>query len=672
MPLDPNDVQAAVADQHVAAHEGNSAVRLVAGPGTGKSATVEERVRSLLAAGVPADALYVVSFTRASAAELRERVRTYCEQKGAAGAHDVRVSTLHSLALRVLRLAGFLAAYPAGPMVLDDWELRNVFDAEFSSSAGTTPSRSGEIRREHEAYWSTGSWNPPNWIPPDPAISSSERSRFEQFHGPRTQAYACVLPGEIVRAAVVRTVAGTLDPQEFLTAQHLIVDEFQDLNPADLEFVDHLTRSGVRTFVAGDDDQSIYSFRFADPSGIQGFVANHAGAVGHELQRCFRCTPAVLGAARTLIARNALPSRLPKRLTSLYETALPPVAGHFSLWRFATHRAEAAAIAESCVELIAAGVPPTEILILLSDRNALADEVIRALTSRGVAHEAPRIEAFKDTDEGRVILSLLRAVADADDYISLRVLLGLLPGVGIATCNRITTSAISSNLNFKNLFFQALPTGVFTPRETTGLDRIRAVTLSFAGWYGADTVASRATDITQMLDVAYGETVRETWERLLARVPGAATIEELRNVVWADNDDVAAAVLVAIYERLGLDLPDDVVMPDRVRVMTMHRAKGLSARVVFVPGMEEDIFPGERRGRYPGLVLEAARLLYVSITRARACCLVTFARRRTRYGQFRAATPSRFTSHLGTTVEHRSSGLSASEAAAVARTCGDL
>jgi superfamily I DNA/RNA helicase len=173
VPLRRNDVDAAQAEQHAAAHATAPAVRLVAGPGTGKSATIEERVRWILGQRVSADSVYVVSFTRASAAELRERVQAYCARHSVAGAEDVSVTTLHSLALRVLRRAGLLAAYASGPMVLDEWELRYVFDAEFSATAGATPRRSAEIRREHEAFWSTG----PSGSRPQSAFASRALQR---------------------------------------------------------------------------------------------------------------------------------------------------------------------------------------------------------------------------------------------------------------------------------------------------------------------------------------------------------------------------------------------------------------------------------------------------------------------------------------------------------------
>src|SRR6266404_1086017 len=239
MAITPQQIQAAEATQRAAAHDASQQIRLVAGPGTGKSFSIEERVCWLLGQGIQPIGITVVSFTRASSVELRSRIHAYCAGRNQQNGANVRVSTLHSLALRMLKAANLLH-YPADPLVLDSWEVENIFDAEFGSANGLGKTRSEEIRREHEAFWSTGQWAPPNWIPPDPPISNVERNQFTAFHGPRTQTYACVLPGEIVRACVQHISSGLLDPVELLGIEHLIVDEFQDLNPSDLEFVDQL------------------------------------------------------------------------------------------------------------------------------------------------------------------------------------------------------------------------------------------------------------------------------------------------------------------------------------------------------------------------------------------------------------------------------------------------
>ena len=110
---------------------------------------------------------------------------------------------------------------------------------------------------------------------------------------------------------------------------------------------------------------------------------------------------------------------------------------------------------------------------------------------------------------------------------------------------------------------------------------------------------------------------------------------------------------------------------DRVRVMTMHGAKGLSARVVFIPGLEQGLLPN-RHQTYVAQLLEAARLLYVSITRARAACVMSFAARRTIQGEFRHQQPSQFAAHTGGAFAARATGLNAAEATTISDLVNDL
>jgi len=661
MSITTAQIQAAQAIQHAAAHDTSSQVRVVAGPGTGKSFTIEERVCWLLSQGVAPEQVCAVSFTRASALDLRRRIQSHCSQNGQPTVSRARVSTLHSLALRTLRTAGLLTAYPADPLVLDRWELETVFDAEFGNTRSLGKTRCEEIRREHEAFWSTGQWGPPNYIPPNPGISAAERNDFRHFHSPRTQTYSCVLPGEIIRRCVSHMNAGTLDPVALLNIRHLIVDEYQDLNPVDLEFVDRMAAGGVVLFVAGDDDQSIYSFRYASPAGIQSFPTRYPATGLHTLLECFRCTPAVLVTAQAVIGANPGPSRIPKNHVSLYAAATPPQQGIVHRWSFASGVAEARAVAESCRDLIQATINPREILILLSNTPTLGPVLSTELQTAGVPFEPPRTETFLDSPSGRLVLAIVRIVCDVDDYVAHRVVLGLFRGVGVGTCNTIAQAVVTSNLNFRDIFRQPLPSGVFTGRALTAVNRARNLVNQLSTWQTGDTIGQRTADVAGIVTAVIGPQEAQAWETFAATLPQAATLEELRDFLWADTDEQQSALIKAVYDRLNEPVPDGGLLPDRVRVLTMHGAKGLSGRVVFVPGLEEQIFPGPWRQPYPGLVLEAARLLYMSVTRARAVCIISYARTRIVNGQFGQRAPSRFCPQLGGGFLGRSGGLSGQE-----------
>ena len=151
----------------------------------------------------------------------------------------------------------------------------------------------------------------------------------------------------------------------------------------------------------------------------------------------------------------------------------------------------------------------------------------------------------------------------------------------------------------------------------------------------------------------------QTWQTYANALPAGMTLEELRDYLWADTDEQQTVLLEGVLTRLNQRVPAGGVLPPRVRVMTMHGAKGLSGRIVFIPALEEDIFPGPWRQPHPGLILEAARLLYVSITRARAACILSYARSRVINGQFGWRAPSRFAADLNGPFLERTTGLNA-------------
>jgi DNA helicase-2/ATP-dependent DNA helicase PcrA len=444
----------------------------------------------------------------------------------------------------------------------------------------------------------------------------------------------------------------------------LIVDEYQDLNPLDIKLVDLIAADGVGIFAAGDDDQSIYSFRFAAPGGIQDFTARHPGAGDHVLEGCFRCATSVVSAADTLIEHFSPGSRIPKTLESLWSTSLPPASGYVSRWRVPTGAVEAELVAESVRRLIDANVPPKNVMILLSNKRVFP--AIRAqLIAKGIPFTPPRESTWTDTDGGRFVLGLLRALSDTGDYMALRLILGCRRQVGVRTCAGIVRKVTDNLLNYRALFFAPLPAGVFGSREMSALLDARAALAAVDGFDESDELQNRAAVIRRLLVDARSESEAAAWDDLMTVLPAESTLEELRDYLAADNEEQQETVLSAIFARLDQPIPPGLPEP-RVRVMTMHGAKGLQADVVFIPALEEQILPGPRRAMSPGLVLEGARLLYVSMTRARAGLVMSLSRRRMWQGRSIAVSPSRYASHVGGAFVDRGAPLSAAEARDIA------
>lgn len=689
MPITAAQKAQAEQRQWTAARDGAPQVRLVAGPGTGKSHTIEKRVADLLSNGATPGNVYVISFTRATCAELSARIRTFCANLPyAAAASQVRVSTMHSLALRILRRASLLTSYPSTPIILDDWEQTNVYDSELASSLGCTPGRAEEIRRAHDAQWQTLN---PQYVN-QAQITPAEVQGFNAFHAARTNLYSCVLPGEVIYKCVDAMQQGALQPNQLPTIDHLVVDEFQDLNACDQEFVRLLCVNGAVLFVAGDDDQSIYmSLRHAKPDGIVQFQAAYPTSATHVLTDCFRCAPAILTPASRLIAYNL--NRVPKNLTSLYGAATPPVQGRMLVSSFQTAQEEARAIAQSCQELINAGMAgrEDEILILISNRRVQLDLIAQELGNLGLPYDPPRgASLVNELEPIRAVYALLRITRDQvtgeEDYPTHRDVLGILSGVGQATAKAVGDACVSNNQNFRQLFYLSACPSWLTGRPASAVQRVMAIVQSTGGWTMADTLGSKTGDIAALLSslvfTSGGNAANNVvmWNTLAGALPAQMTLEELLHFLAADSESDQQAILDLVNQRIG-GSPTLAQSPvrKRIRILTMHGAKGLSGKVVFIPSAEQGIMPSFRALQATGLLIEQRRLFYVSVTRAMACCIISHVAQHTgaqamalTQNPVARLTRSQFLNEMGTPSTTRTSGLSAAEASGIVSEVANL
>jgi DNA helicase-2/ATP-dependent DNA helicase PcrA len=674
--------QAADQQQQSAAGDTASHIRLIAGPGTGKSKTIEKRVALILATGVAPSTVHVISFTRATCRELRERISGYCRNLPCAqAATQIRVSTMHALAFRILRSAGVIGQlFPDEPTVLDKWEEGVIYDPEFSATAGCPPSRAEEIRLAHDAAWQT--LNPQEIS--QRAVTPAEEHSFTSFHATRRHLYCCVLPGELIFRCVEAIRLGSITAQHMPAIAHLVVDEYQDLNACDQEFIHLLTtRAGATLFVAGDDDQSIYSFRHADPSGLVNFPMRYPGASTHILTDCFRCPPAVLNPALRMIAVN--PNRVAKPLVALNGQATPPVNGTLHVWSFPDPTQEAMAIASSCQALLAAGLPGAEndIVILISDRALQLPLLTQALTNLGLAYEPPPADRLTDVEGIRAVYTFLRIVRaqreSAPDYVAMRTLLTLLSGVGTTTAKQVGDECINHNENFHRLFLAGGAPHWLSARPATAVQRVKAIVSALGGWDLQDTLQSRRADLDTLLQQHVFPTSAKVavrlaeWNDLAAGLPQGMFLSEFFEFLSADTEADQRSIREAVEARINpATTSGSPSATPRIRILTMHGAKGLSGKVVFIPGLNQGIMPSDKAMQATGLLIEARRLFYVSLTRAQAACIVSHAVRfvgaialRLRQQYAINLTRSNFLTEMGATSLSRTTGLGAAEAASI-------
>ena len=590
----------------VASHTGTP-FRLLAGPGTGKTATLVGRVVRLIGEGIAPRNIHVLTFTRAAARELRQRIE---KQVGQEGTDSPGVSTLHSYALSKLIKAGeSVVALPQPLRIADDWEEREIVQKDLKRLRGFK--KISDVRGKLAAL--SACWH--KSTDPDEEIEqTTETGKFLGEWKRHRNVY-----GYSLRAELVYQLKLALERRgEFPLAvpQHLLVDEYQDLNRCDLDVVLELRVRGAEVFVSGDDDQSIYGFRHADPERIRRFHKEYPGSDDGVLRVCHRCAPNILALGEYVAGLD--PDRTEKNTRAV--SGKPD--GEIALLRFQNQNAEAMKIAEICRTLLDSGAvqKASDILILLRG-NFLG------LYSKPIAERLKEVDiAAADADEeqplnrpdGRTLLSFMRLAVRADDSLAWRTLLQIrIPGIGAKALKSVYARAVDDGITFAKQIrnAQQLP-GQFRKKVVNAVETVDANLLKL---------------------FPDGNKKFETAELLVESVQRAADIlisdSDEREAVMSEFSRASKTIDAFTLEKLADNAngsEEDIEKNDSeecVNIMTMHKAKGLTAKAVIVAGVEQERIPGESEGeKEKG---DQRRLLFVSLTRAEKFLFMTYCQQRT-------------------------------------------
>ncbi len=597
-------------EQRTAAAQVGSHARLLAGPGTGKTLALTRRVCFLVEelAVDPGDIL-ALTFTRAAARELHQRVEAELGEE-----RKPKISTLHSFALRqLLRNSARFVALPQPLRIADDWEERNIILEDLKSLLGLNRiDEARELLTELSADWQSLTADEENWDQrfPNPVFLGAWQEHRELY-------------GYILRAELVYQLKRALEQYGNFDIEgpprYLLIDEYQDLNRCDLAVIKAIADRGVEVFVAGDDDQSIYGFRKAHPEGIRRFPQDYTGAQELALEICKRCDSEILALGLFVARQDYQRIEKPIRADEGRE------GGLVALLRFQDQTAEAQGVAQLCRYLLdRQDLQPDDILVLLrTDRNEAFSSVLR--NSLG-AINVPLVAATADSNPfnqtlGRLVSALLRLLVNEQDHLAWRTLFQLRSNnIGSTAIARLYQFARSQGIGFAQaaLSVSADPSLLSAPHGR----RIQAEVATVRGLLDSLRPALETDDEDiegVMMTVnravkAFGTTDEE----------GQEVSEHLRKAVEA-SQATSVAELIRVLEASSEDIEQELE-EGKVNILTMHRAKGLTAKAVIVVAAEDEYLPGRAEGEGVG---DERRLLYVSLTRAKHFVFVTYCNRRT-------------------------------------------
>ena len=601
--------------KEAASHIGDH-TRLLAGPGTGKTKTLSRRIAYLITEKhILSNQILALTFTRVAAFELRNRVFEILGEQ-----YEIpRISTLHSFALRqLLRNSRIIDSVPQPLRIADDWEEQNIILEDLKDIIGYDLRTVKKKINLLSADWETLEVDKDHWDEnfPDPQFLRSWRQHRKIF-------------GYTLRSEMVYQLKRALEQSGNFSLesnyQYLLVDEFQDLNKCDLAVISAIRDKGIEVFVAGDDDQSIYGFRGAYPDGIRKFDQDYIPSSSLTLKTCIRCDREIIKLASFVADLDPNPSRLKK----LLEPRNDADKGVVKIIRFRNQYDEAIGVASICMHLLneekyglnEKKYEPKDILILMrSDKNKAFSSVIRnALEAQNIPVALKSEGTPLDDNEGRIFLSLLRLLVNDKDSLSLKTLLMLRDNsIGIESHSKIYDLARDNDKTFSMIAYETMKEPELIPRLgmriANEMQNIQNILLKYQEYFATLNNSSDQENLLKALgdlakDIINDNKKREEMLQFLQQI-----------VVETDSND-----LPILLRPLSSSMEDkeQELNPEKVNIITMHKAKGLEAKAVIIIAAEDEYIPGTESED------DERRLLYVSLSRAQHFLLITYCDNRT-------------------------------------------
>ncbi|MBC7976761.1 MAG: UvrD-helicase domain-containing protein [Myxococcales bacterium] len=643
---------------------------VLAGAGSGKTRVITFRIAHLLELGIPPTAICAVTFTNKAAEEMRERVAGLVNDRQVA--RKLTVGTFHALGLQILRAERKALGLPRGFVIYDQSDQLGAVREAMRSQ------RDGDRRYDVKALLTRISLAKNAFIGPEAYVPNpaDEYDVQTQQVYPKYQEMmrACAaydfddLIVEPVRLFERDAEVGKRWAERF---RFVMVDEFQDTNPAQLRLVKHLVSDHQNLVVVGDDDQSIYSWRGADPTNILRFADLFPGARIVKLEQNYRSTKTILGAANDVIANNK--QRHGKVLWSQH--AAGAIITHAVA---ATAEDEARWVAAEICQLKKDGRGWQDIAVMY--RSNLQAKVLEdELRQASVPYVMYGGQQFFERKEVKDVIAYLRVALNSRDELALRRVINYpARGLGATTVERLVTAAHAKHASLWDALRSAV-TGTGTlPGMETQLPRDEAdpeaQTVDVGDLRGAArngilelvhviselgaTIESGADVVTAtrtlIEDIRLYEDLREAAGSAAAAQRRIDNVEGLLGSLKRFQDKGKGREQLAEYLRmLSLETSDEREdSGERVVLTTLHGAKGLEFPVCFMIGVEEELLPHIRTLQPQATdmidpdhatdISEERRLCYVGITRAQQKLYITRACTRVQRGRSMPRTPSRF------------------------------
>jgi DNA helicase-2/ATP-dependent DNA helicase PcrA len=643
--------------QRAAVLHGDGPLLVLAGAGSGKTSTMTHRIAYLMAArGVPAGNILGLSFTNKAARELKERVQKIAAgQMGKQATRGLIISTFHSLCVRILRQHAERIGFQPNFSILDQSDQRDVLKDIFKRV--NLDDRKFDLDRLlFEIGQAKGKFLQPEdaekyflesgRLPHDYSIAAA--AAYTHYEEQLRALNSMDFDDLLFRA--VQLLESQDDVREFYNKKfrYMLVDEYQDTNPAQFRLIRLLTQKTQNLCVVGDDDQSIYGWRGADSAHILEFKHQFPEAAIILLDQNYRSKMTILDAANHVIKNNA--KRHPKSLWSERGDGEP-----ISEIIVEDDRAEAQLVADEIWVRLKRENRPWKDFAVLYRSNAQSRAFEEAFRRAKIPYTIVGGSSFLERREIKDSLSLWRSLVNPDDEASLRRFLSWAgEGIGRTSLKALGDHAFAHKVSLYKAFAdapQVAPRAAVAVEEfrrrmealRTALDATPPESQAMVDWAKS---ALETFHIRKAIDEDANDPVQanQKWDNVeeLLHSLGALKEEELRE----EHPELTSQHWMREFlQRMALEAQDQQDKAERkeerekqdpknqVTLLTLHGAKGLEYPVVFLVGMEDGFLPHRRTIEGGEDISEERRLAYVGITRARDHLILTRAKSRVRFGK---------------------------------------
>ncbi len=618
-------------EQRTAAETLEGPVLILAGAGSGKTRALTYRLANLIDHGVPAYDILALTFTNKAAREMKNRV---AQLIGEDAAESAWISTFHSSCARILRRDIEKLGYSRSFVIFDDDDqgrvLKEIYK-QLNVDDAFLPIR--EVRGKIGDAKN-------KMMTPDEWFSKSSRDRRNSLIHDIMTVYEekmKSLNALDFDDLLLKTLELFADHPPVLDAyrrrfRYVMVDEYQDTNKAQYELVRLLTAESRNLCVVGDDDQSIYGWRGADIRNILDFEKDYPDAKVIKLEQNYRSTANILDAANQVIVHNE--GRKDKKLWTDHSEG-----EKIRVYCAEDEHDESMWIVRQISDLHRMGEDYGKAAILYRT-NAQSRIPEEMMMRSGIPYKVFGGQKFYERKEIKDILAYLRVIVNPADDISLARIINVPKrAIGDATVQILTEDAARKGIPLFSSLIQ-LPDGLGTRAKTNVTAFFRMMTLLSAmkESMGLEEFVDTLIDKTGLEQQYIQENTEEARDRL-------ENMNEFRNSLHEYSENTEDATLEGYLENVALvtDLDrEENGGSSYVTMMTLHSAKGLEFDNVFIPGMEENLFPSIRSMTDENRLEEERRLMYVGITRARVRLYLSYASERMMYNQYNHNAPSRF------------------------------